>query len=520
MRKIWNVAIYARVSTDKKEQSESIPAQVGNLKKWLIEKSKGDKEAVYNLTDIYEDQGMSGSNFDRDSFIRMKQDIEDKKINMVLTRDLSRFSRNYVLAGYYLEDYFKVNNVRFVSALDNVDTENEFNDIIPFKNILNEMYIKDCSKRVRSALNDRMQRGSSIASKPPYGYKFEEYYEGNQKTIVLVLEGGETTEVVNEIFTLYISGWGAGRIATYLNKKGIEPPSSRLKNFKRKKFGIWTNNTIFSILRNPKYGGYMVQQRWRKVSYKIKKINVTEESEWICGREFEGIIDKQTFKKVQKLIDERRHGYRYKNGVIHPFSKVLKCGDCNGAMAYRAKYKGYKCANSQMGGNRCTAHSVKEEYLISLMKANLKEMIDKNINKDKYYDSIKEINLDNNFKKELLTVENQLSTLDSKFQSLYGDKLMEVITERNFNNMVQVIQKSQEKLIKRKKELDEILINNSADTGDILQIYKDEIEKVLEVKEIDRGLVETLVDKIIVTENKEKKEKSVEVYFKFSNNQN
>ncbi len=518
MRKVWNVAIYARVSTDKKDQSESIPAQVGNLKKWLLEKSRDDKEAIYNLIDVYEDEGMTGSNFDRDSFIRMKEDMEDKKINMVLTRDLSRFSRNYVLAGYYLEDYFKVNNVRFISVLDNVDTENEFNDIIPFKNILNEMYIKDCSKRVRLALNDRMNRGSSIASKPPYGYKFEEHYEGNQKTIVLIEEGGETTEVVKEIFALYIMGWGAGRIANHLNKKSIESPSARLKNFRRKKFGIWTNNTIFSILRNPKYGGYMVQQRWKKVSYKVKKIKTTEKHEWIWGGEFQGIIDKETFKKVQGLLKERSNGYRYKNGVLHPFSRILKCGDCHGAMTYRAKYKGYKCVNSQMGGQRCTSHSVKEEYLAELIGTNLKEIIDKNINKDKYYDSIKDIRIDNNFEKELVTVQQQLSTLDGKFQRLYEDKLMEVITERNFTNMAEVIQDKQEKLLKRKGELDEIISNNS-DTDDLLQIYRDEIDKVLEVKEMDRVLVETLVEKIIVTENKDKKEKNVEVYFKFSNNQ-
>jgi site-specific DNA recombinase len=519
MRKVWNVAIYARVSTGKKEQNESIPAQVGNLKKWLLEKSKYDKEAVYNLIDVYEDQGMSGSNFDRDAFIRMKQDIEDKKVNIVLTRDLSRFSRNYILAGYYLEDYFRVNNVRFISVLDNVDTENEFNDIIPFKNILNEMYIKDCSKRVRSALTDRMERGSSIASKPPYGYKFEEHYEGNQKTIVLVAEGGETTEVVKEIFTLYVSGWGAGRISTYLNKKGIEPPAARLKNFKGKKFGGWTNNTIFSIIRNPKYGGYMVQQRWKKLSYKIKKVRATQEHEWILGGEFAGIIDKQTFMKVQRLMKDRSSGYRYKNGIIHPFSRVLKCAECGGAMIYRSKYMGYKCANSQRGGNRCTAHSVKEQYLLTLIQTNLKEIIDESINKDKCYDSLKDISLDNNFEKELLTVEEKLSTLDAKFHKLYEDKLMEVINERNFNNMVQVIQKNQEKLIKRKKELHEILINNT-DADDILQIYRDEIEKVLEVKEIDRNLVETLVNKIIVTENKDKKDKTVEVYFKFRNNDN
>ena len=207
MNKVWNVAIYARVSTDKKEQSESIPVQVENLKKWLIEKSKVDTDVIYNMVDIYEDNGKSGSNFDRDEFIRMKNDIENKKINMVITRDLSRFSRNYIMAGYYLEDYFKVNNIRFISVLDNVDTISEYNDIIPFKNILNEMYIKDCSRKVKSALNTRMQNGSSIASKPPYGYKFDEVCEGNQKKIILIPRSDDTTEVVKKIYSLYLSGW-------------------------------------------------------------------------------------------------------------------------------------------------------------------------------------------------------------------------------------------------------------------------------------------------------------------------
>lgn len=514
MKKLWNVAIYARVSTDKESQTESIPAQVGSLKKWLLNKSTEDNKAIYNLVNIYEDKGQSGSNFDRDAFIRMKQDIEDKKINMVLTRDLSRFSRDYIMAGYYLEDYFKVNNVRFISMLDNVDTETEFNDIIPFKNILNEMYIKDCSKRVRSALNDRMQRGSSIASKPPYGYKFEEFYEGNQKTIILVPEGGETTEVVKEIFSLYQRGWGYGRIATHLNKKGILPPSARLKNFKRKKFGIWTNNTIQSILKNPKYGGYMVQQRWRKISYKIKKVKATPEEEWIWSNEFKGIIDKKTFNKVQKIMESRKKGYRYKQDKIYPFTTVLKCGGCGGSMSYRKKYKGYKCTNSQMGGGRCTPHSIKEDYLIQQITTYIKEIIDKSIDKDKYYKKIDAIVIENEFEKELSRVEQELSTLDGKFQKLYEDKLNEVITERNFSNMSTTIQSKQESLIKRKKELEEIVQSNNIDI-DISKIYIDEIDKLLSLKEVDRNFVEALVDKIIVNEDKERKEKSVDIYFKF-----
>lgn len=517
MNKIWNIAIYARVSTDKKEQSESIPAQVENLKKWILDKSKNDKKAIYNLVDIYEDQGRSGSNFDRDAFIRMKADIENGKINMVVTRDLSRFSRNYILAGYYLEDYFKVNGVRFISVLDNVDTELEFDDIIPFKNILNEMYIKDCSKRVKSALNSRMQRGSSIASKPLYGYKLEEIYEGNQKTILLKPRGDETTEVVKEIFNLYLQGWGAGRIATHLNDRNIPPPSQLVKNFKRKKFGIWTNNTILSMLRNPKYGGYMVQGRYKKVSYKSKIIKQTSKDEWIWGAEFDGIIDKNTFNKVQEMMKTRKEkNYRYKNNTIHPFSTVLVCGRCNGSMSYRSKYLGYKCTNSQMGGGRCTPHSIKEQQLIEIVRNEIKRMIKNNIDENEVVKGYENLNLENSHEKELENINEKLESLDNKFAKLYEDKLNEVITERNFNNIIGSIQKQQEDLLRRKLELEKIL-NNDNNEEEVFKLYKKEIDDLLSLKNIDRNLVETLIDKIVIEESENKKEKFVNVYFKFRN---
>lgn len=517
MNKIWNIAIYARVSTDKKEQSESIPAQVENLKKWILDKSRSDKKAIYNLVDVYEDQGRSGSNFDRDAFIRMKADIENGKINMVVTRDLSRFSRNYILAGYYLEDYFKVNGVRFISVLDNVDTELEFDDIIPFKNILNEMYIKDCSKRVRSALNSRMQRGSSIASKPLYGYKLEEIHEGNQKTILLVPKNDESTEVVKEIFNLYLKGWGAGRIATHLNDRNIPPPSQLVKNFKRKKFGIWTNNTILSMLRNPKYGGYMVQGRYKKVSYKSKIIKQTSKDEWIWGAEFDGIIDKNTFNKVQEMMKTRSEKkYRYKNNTIHPFSTVLVCGKCNGSMSYRSKYLGYKCTNSQMGGGRCTPHSVKEQQLVEIVRSEIKRMIENSINKNEVVKGYENLSLENNYGKELKNINEKLESLDNKFTKLYEDKLNEVITERNFNNIIKSIQKQQEDLLRRKLELEKIL-NNDNNEEEIFKLYKKEIDDLLSLKNIDRNLVETLIDKIVIDESENKKEKYVNVYFKFRN---
>ncbi|MBD7912931.1 recombinase family protein [Clostridium cibarium] len=515
MRKIWNVAIYARVSTDKKEQQESIPAQVQSLRKWLLDKSKSDSDVIYNLVETYEDAGFSGSNFDRESFIKMKEDIEKGKINMVLTRDLSRFSRNYVTAGYYLEDYFKVNRVRFISVLDNVDTDQEYNDIIPFKNILNEMYIRDCSRRVRDALKQRMIRGSSIASKPPYGYMFEEYYEGNVKTIKLIPSKDEATDVVKEIYSLYIKGWGFGKIATYLNKKGIEPPSARVKNFGRAKFGIWTNNSIHYILTNPKYAGMMVQQRWKKISYKVKKIVTTDEQDWIYGCDFEGIVTKEMFEEVQSLMKKRAKNHRYKGGVIHPFSTVIKCNECGGSVSYRKKFEGYKCTNSQMGGGRCTSHSVKEEFLKRTIIKDLKNYVNKYVNKEDEYNTARKIyNEQDDYEKELKNIEKDLKKLDMQFQQVYEDKLNEVINERNTDILITGIQKKQQILVERKDEVISIIAKIS-DKDSIYNAYRDKIDRILNFEEFERMTVETLIDKIIVSENKVTKEKKVEIFYKF-----
>lgn len=511
--KIWKVAIYARVSTDKKEQSESIPAQVDGLKTWLIEKSRDDKENIYNLVEVYEDQGFSGSNFERDSFIRMKEDIDKGKINMVLTRDLSRFSRNYILAGYYLEDYFKVNGIRFVSVLDNVDSESEFDDIIPFKNILNEMYIKDCSKKIKDALKQRMLRGSSIASKPPYGYEFSIKYEGNVKTITLIPAVDGTADIVRQIFDLYLKGLGVEKIANHLNEKLIPPPSAKINNFGRVKYGLWSGSTILSILKNPKYGGYMVQHRYKKVSYKIKKINKVEEDQWIWSGEFQGIIEKEIFNRCQVLVNNRKKA-RHKSGELHLFSTVLQCGECGGSMCYRKNYGGYKCTNSQKGGARCTAHSIKEEFLKEVISLKLKERIAGTIDKEALYNKWKELKAsDNNSEKELIKINKDLNKLDLNFQNVYEDRLDGTLNERNFSNISKSIEDKQKRLMSKKIELEnKIKMKNKKEDNEGL--YKQGIDYILDFKDWDREMVEFIIDKIVVYEKE--KEKKICVYFSFT----
>lgn len=512
MKKIWNVAVYARVSSANESQETSVAEQVTILKKWIEDKRRVEKDSQYNIIGIYEDNGFSGSNLNRNGLQRMLDDVDNGKINMVLTKDLSRLSRNYLNAGTLIEQKFKDMDIRFVAAHDNVDTVDEIDDFVAFRNVFNEMYIKDCSKKIKHSLHSRMQRGSYIASKPPFGYKITEIYESDIKKKVLIPAGDETTEIVKEIYSLYLDGWGGAKIASYLNERKIAPPSSKLNNFSRAKFGLWTSATIISILDNPKYAGYMMQGQYKKVSYKSKKVKKVDKSNWVNGGEFQGIIDKNTFKRVQELRALRKNRNHRHKGTIHPFSTVLRCESCKGGLSYRKEYLGYKCTNSQKGSKRCTAHSVKEEDLIAIMKQAITIDINKKINRDQYYSEVNAITIDNSFDKELSSINKELDQLDNKFNSIYEDKLNGLINARNASNILKSLEIKQDNLLKRKNELESIQVNSKNDF--YYDIYKEEIDKLLNLNEITRNLVEALIDRIEVTEIDGGKKK-VDFYFKF-----
>lgn len=514
--KNWKVALYARVSTEKEEQKDSIPAQLQSLREWIAQKSREDKEASYTIARTYEDWGKSGSSFDRESFLELKRDIEEGLVNMVITRDLSRFGRNYIQAGYYLEDYFRVNGVRFVSVLDNVDTADEINDIVPFRNILNEMYVKDCSRRSRDGLKQRMLRGSYIGARPPYGYKTEEACEGGQKTIRLVPANDESTETVKLIYRLYLQGWGYARISGYLNERKIAPPGRAYRYHHLSKHGGWGENGIKSILRNPKYAGRMIQGQYKKLSYKLAKTVRTEEKDWIYGGDFEGIVTGEEFDRVQEEMKRRAGSYRYKHGNIHIFSGVLQCGDCGGALGYRAGYEGYKCINSQRGGKRCTQHSIKEKLLESLVSEDLRRFagaVDVEKLAEKHKGTIAGRNDEMRIK--LSNIGKELCRLQNKLMRAYDDKLENVISEESFEAISREIRERQCRLQMEKDKLSA----EYKETFAIEEEYgklRESISELLRFECLTRKIVEELIDKIVITEDVENKKKNIEIKYRFS----
>ncbi len=271
--KLYNTAIYCRLSLDDGNEgdSSSIKIQKMMLEKYALEHG-------FTIYDYYIDDGYSGLNFERPAFKRLMQDINDGKINLVLTKDLSRLGRNHIQTSYFIEIFFPDNNIRYIAVNDNVDTLYDNNDIAPFKNILNDMYAKDTSRKVKTAKRLLMQKGMFMAAQPPYGYK----KDPNDKNHLVIDE--EAAQVVRLIFDLALSNIGVVKITRELNKRGIMPPSiykaskgdlrftklteARRKMFKNYDIESWNTVTVGAIIRDMVYVGDMENHKYEVKNYK------------------------------------------------------------------------------------------------------------------------------------------------------------------------------------------------------------------------------------------------------------
>ena len=261
----YHVALYIRLS---KEDENAGPSQsVQNQESLLREFVQKQKLCIY---DLYVDDGFSGTNFDRPNFLRMISDIEMGNVNMVITKDLSRLGRDYILTGHYLERYFPEHRVRYLSLLDGIDTgvESTVNDITPFRAIINDMYAKDISKKIKSVKRNQQRMGEFIGGKPVYGYKMHP----TEKHKIVIDE--EAASVVRRVFALAVSGMSCRKIAELLNKDGVPTPAAyaNLPVPKQGPYsGLWSSERISEMLKNESYIGNMVQGRSMRISYKSKK---------------------------------------------------------------------------------------------------------------------------------------------------------------------------------------------------------------------------------------------------------
>lgn len=510
--KTYNVGIYCRLSREDEgdNQSESINNQRDYLTKYVLENG-------WIIVDIYIDDGYTGTNFDRPDFQRLIRDIEKKKINLVITKDLSRLGRDYITTGYYLEKYFPEKNIRYIAVNDAIDTfrNSAGNDVSPFKSVINDMYAKDISVKVRSALDTKRKEGKFIGAFAPFGYKKSKVDKGKLEI------DEEASLVVKRIFHMYLSGQGISRIAHKLNEEGVICPTEykeRTTNYKGKVIKkLWNHNTIRTILKNPTYTGCMTQNKYKKVNYKSKKLRTLSSDKWIIVDDtHEPIVDKKTFTDTQDMM-KRRYSQEYKGKKGNKlFSGFVYCGDCEAYMTYTktsaslhlicSTYKRYT-------SKYCTRHGIKEEELKKLIIKDIKELAEyvnsnrlmKVASEESKYDLRKQLNSD------IDKMEKRLNEIKSIIKSLYTDKVKGLIDDKEFLEMKEEFSIEKLKLQSRYDDIKGRLDEYEKSKNEIERISVI-VDKIMNMEELDRYALEQLIRRIEIFEDKQ-----IKIHYNFIN---
>ena len=437
----FKVAGYLRLSVEDgdKEVSDSIVSQKNIIEDKI--KSLGDK---FELVDFYIDDGYTGLNTNRPNFQRMLNDIERKRVNCVITKDLSRLSRNNFEANYYIELYFLEREIRYIAILDNVDTylKNSNNDMIQFKTLINDWYSKDISRKVKSGVWARKEQGLYVAAKAPYGYMKD---ENNRNHLVV---NKEEATVVKKIFQMYNNGYTMGQIAEKLKNDKIYCPS--YNGFQKNKNGEygWTYSTISKILKNKVYLGHTEYGKGINLSYKSKKVKQIPRSEWrIYKNTHKAIISKELFDNVQKRIQLNQKAKTH----IHTWilNGIVYCKECGEPMQLKVKYRKdgktisfmrLYCSSSLHKKGFCTRKykGIELQSVTQIVITNLNKKIKNIIDCDDVTELLEKTykNRDNDeYNKELNLLHNKLNKANKMISSLYTDYKNGIIQEYDFKSM-------------------------------------------------------------------------------------
>ena len=520
--KSFRVGLYMRLSREDgdKEESSSVTNQREMLKRYVSEQEN------FFIVKEYADDGYTGTNFDRPGFKQMIEDIEAGIIDTVITKDLSRLGRERLGVGHYTEIYFPEHNVRYIALLDNIDTyfDAGMNDMAPFKGVINDMYVRDISKKIRSSLIERKKAGNFLGVTAPYGYQ----KDPNNKFHLIINE--KEAEVVKRVFRLYLEGNGLTKIAQILTKDGVPVPGESRNIGKTRKtalYSSWKQTTIRRILDNRVYLGELVQFKRRKINYKSKRrITVPEEERYICRGTHEAIIDEESFNAVQNILKKNKSFKGTKHDYL--FKGLLYCAECGARLNITysnyalKKYGEYRYTTicysySRLYSDICTRHSNSilelEEVLIKHIKEVCSRYINENL-RDELIDMAKkqkqlELKQISN-EKRLETISQKISDIGLYIKNLYMDKVKGVVSENDYISLVADFTKDRDNLIKEKEELIKIINNQKPQIDETAKIEK-LAKEFLSLERPTKQLLNELIEKITISENKE-----INFYFKFN----
>lgn len=516
----YRVGLYIRLSeSDEGKSYESESESITNQRNLLMDYVK---LAGFTLVDEYVDDGFTGTNFDRPSFQRLLKDIENGRINCVITKDLSRLGRDYIQCGYYVEEYFPQKKIRYISILDQVDTflESANNDIAPFKALFNDMTSKDTSKKIRSILKNKKEQGKFIGSKPCYGYMRDPLDKGH------LIPDPEVAPIVKRIFKMAYSGTGVSDIVSYLNDNKILSPSmyKNTKSSSRQKVNVWTISSVNKLLKNRMYTGDMVQNVQTKLSYKSQKKVSLEKAFWIIVENtHEPLVSKTVFEAIQNAPARIRTTHRDREKRL--LENLLVCKECGNSLSvlYR-KNKGYKdgrywsvnCNKYARDPRRhlCYPHffpydkleekimsvirTTCQKYLDSLNIKELSEKVLKNREKEK-----------NDRQKEKQKLLDEIEELKRKADALYDDKFNGIISVDTYTRLTSQTESQIASLNYRVYEIDNEENQIKEDTKEIAK-HEEQIKSLLNLDEPNRELIKTLVKNIYID-----KDRNIEIQYRF-----
>ena len=510
--KIYKTAIYTRLSKEDgdKAESDSIINQRALINDFL--KPKTDIQVIEEFTD----DGFSGGNFDRPGFLRMLKAIDSKEIDCVIVKDLSRFGRNYIEVGRYIERVFPEKGVRLIAINDNYDSietrKSSDNIILPFKNLLNDAYLRDISVKIKSQLSVKRNRGEYVGNFVAYGYVKD---ERNKSKLVI---DKEAAEVVKSIFHLYLSGISPDRISEKLNKMGVLSPLEYKKSIgirmndclKKGYTATWSAKAIRNILENEIYTGVCVQGKYRKINYRVKKSIKKPKKEWVRVEDtHEYIIEPKMFALAGRLmsLDTRVPP----NGdTLHIFSGFVYCGDCGESMVRKINYAceknyPYLVCNSFKIDRSCSTHCISEEKLIEIVFHLVQNMINLIVNLQHFVSRLDDIPMQ---RKTVINLGRQIDNLNEEIerykklkQRIYEDYAEQVLSREEYDeyrnvysDKINACKSEMEKV--NKERTAEISSKNAGDEW--IQRFK----KYKGIDKLTRPLLADLVDKILVFNGK------------------
>lgn len=515
----FNVGIYIRLSQeDKDKKYESDSESVINQKELLRGYVKNNN---FNLVKEYVDDGYSGTDFERPGFQNMLVDINNKKINCVIVKDLSRLGRDHVMTGYYIETFFPENNIRFISILESYDSfkNQASNDSSTFIIACNDYYSKQNSIKIRNVLNEKRKNGKFVGSLPCFGYMRDPLDKGH------LIPNPETAPIVKNIFKWRAEGIGPTEIANRLNKANIVTPSGYKKtNYSSRLIDRdnWNISTVKKILCNRIYTGDLVQHKETKVNYKSKKKIMLDEKLWIIVENtHEALVDKATFEYVNNLRKRNTRNYEIKtNREKRLLEGKLFCKECKNRLTvlYRKKqnYWSVNCnrySRDPVRG-RCYSHFYPYNYL----EDQVLEQINNSISKLIKELDIKELNDEvvKNIHKETTNIDNIVKELQkekekitSRLKTLYNDRCDGVISVDTYKELAG---ESEQKL----KQINENIENQNIkkykmkNKVNTLPDYTKKIKKLLDLSKPKKELIDILVDRIVID-----KDRNITIYFKY-----